>query len=219
MATRIAPLVPLGEDPSADAAVQQQPWRMDAALSSAAGWAEHALDAAGFDRAPWLAVALGVGIAGWFVLPSAGFWIAYAAAGLMVAALGAAFWRGRADRARLRGAAVSVGLLVALGVAVVWARSAVVGAEPLPFPRVEQIDGRVLAREDQPAQDRVRLTLAYREAQSGRALKVRVNVPSEQMRAEIAEGARVRLRARLMPPAPPMIPGAFDFARTAGSPG
>ena len=29
----------------------------------------------------------------------------------------------------------------------------------------------------------------------------------------LAEGARVRLKARLMPPAPPMLPGSYDFAR------
>src|SRR5690606_1183062 len=31
----------------------------------------------------------------------------------------------------------------------------------------------------------------------------------------LAEGALVRFAARLMPPAPPMLPGGYDFARTA----
>lgn len=77
------------------------------------------------------------------------------------------------------------------------------------------IDGRVLSRENQPAEARVRLTLAYRDAETGAARKVRVNVAPAAVTPEIVEGARVRLRARLMPPAPPMVPGAYDFARTA----
>lgn len=35
------------------------------------------------------------------------------------------------------------------------------------------------------------------------------------MREGLNEGAVVRLRARLMPPAPPMLPGGYDFARAA----
>src|SRR5262249_46620183 len=51
--------------------------------------------------------------------------------------------------------------------------------------------------------------------ETGRAIRVRINVPTEDDAAEVREGALVRLRARLMPPAPPMLPGGYDFARTA----
>lgn len=37
--------------------------------------AEHFLDHAGFDRGPWLAVALAAGIAAWLVLGSATQWV------------------------------------------------------------------------------------------------------------------------------------------------
>src|SRR3546814_11564291 len=46
---------------------------------------ERFLSAAGFDRAPWLAVAFGAGIGAWFALPSAAWWIAWCAAWLVLA--------------------------------------------------------------------------------------------------------------------------------------
>jgi len=103
---------------------------------------------------------------------------------------------------------------------VIWARSAIVGAEPISAPRVELLQGHVLEREDEPADGRLRLTLAVRDAETGAARKVRVNVPfvalpGETAGAALAEGAVVRLRARLMPPASPMLPGAYNFARAA----
>ena len=57
----------------------------------------------------------------------------------------------------------------------------------------------------------MRLTLAT----DGEALppRVRVNIPEESAKAGIAEGAIVRLRARLMPPPPMALPGSHDFAR------
>lgn len=77
------------------------------------------------------------------------------------------------------------------------------------------IEGRVLEREEQSAQQRVRLTVATRLPEFANAVKVRVNVPLAEDRTGLAESARVRLRARLMPPAQPMLPGGYDFARTA----
>jgi len=93
MATRVTPLVPLGEEPG-DAALQQPPWRKAARLSSAADAAEAFLARAGFDRGPWLAVALATGIAAWFALPSAGWWVAAMGAGLILALGALALWRG-----------------------------------------------------------------------------------------------------------------------------
>ncbi|HCS16446.1 MAG TPA: metal-binding protein, partial [Erythrobacter sp.] len=42
-----------------------------------------------------------------------------------------------------------------------------------------------------------------------------MNLPEEQDHAGLREGARVRLAARLMPPSPPIVPGAYNFARRA----
>ena len=176
---------------------------------------ERFLDTAGFDRGPWLAVGFASGIGAWFLLDSAWEWLGFLSA-CAVAAIGAmAVWRGREDRARLLVAAVALASVLALGMTAIWARSVMVGAEPIAYPRVMDLDGRVLEREDQPADDRIRLTLAVRDPEAGRAMKVRVNVPLDRARAEMEEGARLRLKARLMPPSPPILPGAYDFARTA----
>jgi competence protein ComEC len=214
MATRIAPLVPMDGD-QGDAAMQQQPWRKPRRLSSVGDAIEAWLDRAGFDRAPWLAIALAAGIAAWFVLPGPAWWTGSIALCLLFVAGASVGWRGSESRGNLRRAVVAVALLLAVGTALVWARSSLVGAEPITRPEVVLIDGRVLERENQPAENRVRLTLAYRDAESGRARKVRVNVAPDKVSTTVAEGARVRLRARLMPPGAPMVPGAYDFARTA----
>src|SRR5689334_2195261 len=81
------------EDEPADAALQQVPWRMAARLSSVADGAEALLSGAGFDRGPWLAVALAAGIAAWFVLPSPVWWVAAMAGGVVVALGTLATWR------------------------------------------------------------------------------------------------------------------------------
>lgn len=231
---RDVPIIPMGEEPGGpDAAGDQRlrPWQTAGRLSSTgggpSGWADAAeafLAGAGFDRAPWLAVVFALGITAWFVLPEPWQWIAALAGGAGLALGALAVWPpgSAADetRANLRLAVVACGLVFALGVGVVWARSAIVGAEPIARPAVVQIEGRVLSREDQPAEGRLRLTLAMRDAEAGVARKVRVNVPMAALGqggvpAGLAEGAIVRLRARLMPPASPMLPGAYDFARAA----
>ena len=106
----------------------------------------------------------------------------------------------------------------------VWVRSEVVGAPPIAAPTVELLHGAVLEREDEPAEGRIRLTLAVRLAGDGTATpaaqKVRVNVSLEAIVVKaatpaLAEGAMVRLRARLMPPAPLMLPGTYNFAWAA----
>jgi competence protein ComEC len=231
---RDVPIIPMGEEPGGpDAAPdpRPRPWQSARGLSSIAGGlgglagrAEAFLAGAGFERAPWLAVVFACGIITWFALPHPWQWLAAIAGGAGAALVALALWPpgSAADetRAKLRLAVVVCGLVFAFGVATVWARSAIVGAEPITRPAVVLIEGRVIAREDQPAEGRLRLTLAMRDAEAGRALKVRVNVPLEALGKSgappgLAEGAVVRLRARLMPPASPMLPGSYDFARAA----
>ncbi len=206
--------VPLDDTPL-DAAMQQKHWRKDWRLSSLASSLDAFLASSGFDRGPWLAVAFGTGIALWFALPGPFEWM-MALSLATLAAIGAiALWRDDDSRAHIRLACVSAGLLVAAGLAGVWTKSEMVGAQPIARPVVETIDGRVLERIEQPAEDRVRLVLAARSPEDGQALKVRVNLPAAQDDPALGEGARLRMKVRLMPPAPPMLPGAYDFARTA----
>jgi len=214
MATRQAPLVPLGEQ-AGDAALQHPPWRKRVSLSSFADAAEAFLAGAGFDRGPWLAVAFATGIALWFALPLRAQWVGAVAGGVVLALSALAAWKGRDDRVHLVHALVGCGLLLAFGTGLAWARSEMVGAAALERPLSARITGRVLERIEQPAEDRVRLVLAIRHPESGEPAKVRINVPFAEDRHELAEGALVRVQARLMPPAPPMLPGSYNFARAA----
>ena len=214
MASKHPPLVPLGDEPG-DVATQQSHWRMPRDLSSVADGAERFLGHSGFDRGPWLAVALAAGIGSWFALGSQAAWIMVMAGGLLTALGAVALWKGREERVHLVGAVVACGLLVSFGTGLAWARSGLVGAEAFERPVYDTFRGRVLERIEQPAQDRVRLVMATRHPESGEAVKIRVNVPLDAATPEMGEGALVELQARLMPPAPPMLPGGYDFARTA----
>lgn len=220
MATNSVTEVPLaGEEPgsgptSGYVALQQSHWHSRWRLSSGVALVERELGAAGFDRAPWIAVALAAGIALWFWLPDPASWIAALALSGFLAACGAFLLR-RGAVPHLAMALVALGLASGLGTGLIWARSAMVGAEPITAPTVQWYQGRVLERDDQPAEERIRLVLAVRDAVTGRAQKIRVNVPLGQASPGFREGAVLRLRARLMPPAPPMVPGAYNFARRA----
>jgi len=234
---RDAPIIPMGDEASASAEAatnRLRPWQSVARLSSGgtlrqlsvlcADRCENFLSDAGFDRAPWLAVLFATGIFTWFAVANPWQWLAVIVGGLMLAMGAAAMWpRDSAageTRSHLRRALIACGLVFAAGVAVIWLRSELIGAAPIDRPVIERVQGFVLEREDQPADQRTRLTLAVRDASSGEARKIRVNVSDTMLQhddlgAQISEGAIVRLRVRLMPPASPMLPGAYDFARAA----
>lgn len=215
MATQNAPLVPLGEADTADAAALARPWQRAPRLSSLADAAEGLLERAGYDRGPWLVVAFAAGIAAWFLLPDIRAWSTTVA--LVLAAGGVAWlhWRFDEGRALLRVASVGLTLAFAAGMATIWARSAVAGTERIAQPYIGTIQGRVLMREEQPAESRLRITLAIRQPDTARAIKVRLNIPESRDRRGLTEGALIRVGARLLPPASPLVPGGYDFARRA----
>jgi competence protein ComEC len=205
----------MGSDAPDCAALQHTPWRNRLDLSSGLEKVEQFLDRAAFDRAPWLVVAWAGGIAAWFALANSWQWLALAAGCLASALAALALLSPEGRYPFLRQALAIVPVMVAAGLALVWAKSALVGAEPVDRPQVRVIEGHLLGREEQPAEHRVRLMLATRDLADGRAIRVRLNLDLEQDRIELIEGARVRLRARLVPPAAPMLPGGYDFARAA----
>ncbi|MCK0128304.1 ComEC/Rec2 family competence protein [Erythrobacter sp. F6033] len=231
---REPPIVPLGNEVSetdiADDVALQRPWQRGAGLSSllkpgfllrAGDAAENFLSRSGFDRAPWLAVAFGGGILTWFALKNPWQWTATIGVCILISLAGLAAWRGDDTRGHLRSAMIAVSLVFAAGLSTIWVRSELVGAEPYERRAVERIQGYVLEREDQPAQERTRLTLAIRDPEAGVARKIRINVPTETLTGAeetgipLVEGAVIKARVRLMPPASPMLPGSYDFARAA----
>lgn len=163
------------------------------------------------DQLPlWIPVALGGGIAAWFVLPDAAAWTAFLLVALAVAVAGAVLpIGGRAGRVLAIG-----GLAAAAGCALVWARAERVAAPVLARPAVVGFTGRVERIERLPARDMVRVTLAPEKAAS-LPPRVRVNIAQADVPAGLSRAARLQLRARLMPPPSAAVPGAYDFARVA----
>ncbi|MES2988934.1 MAG: ComEC/Rec2 family competence protein [Pseudomonadota bacterium] len=157
----------------------------------------------------WLPVMLGAGVAAWFVLPDAGRWIGFIAGAGAVALAGvAASGDGRAARV----VAVAA-LAAAIGCALIWWRADSVAAPVLARPVVVALEGRVERVERLPAREMVRVTLDLERADL--PPRVRVNLAQADVPAGLARGAVVRLRARLMPPPPPSVPGAYNFERVA----
>ena len=189
-------------------------WDNLAALSSMHRTIEGFLAARPFERGPWLAVGFGVGIACWAVLPGPWQWAgllalcgAAVAGGLLIDAEG--------DLGHLRAALIGMALMLAAGCTAIWVKSAFVGEPGIARAEVAWMQGRVIDRQVEGARDRVRLLLLAEVAGHPEPLQVRLNLPAENDQPGLVEGAEVRLRARLMPPAPPMLPGSYDFARAA----
>lgn len=187
-------------------------------LATAGGAIERRLEAERDQIILWLPVMLGFGIALWFVLPDPQAWtiaiLGAVSAGCACLTLGR---YGRAPRALAIGA-----LGVALGLGLIWARSTMVAAPVLGGPTIATLSARVLRIEPLAARDLVRLTLApvgpatgVDDASMPLPARVRVNVAEGDVPARLGTGAVIRLRARLMPPPLPAVPGAYDFARVA----
>jgi competence protein ComEC len=157
---------------------------------------------------PWLVVGFGTGIAAWFALPAPGLWAGSIALFSGLAVVGLTARGGRAEK--------SLGwfaLAVALGCALVWARSHWVAAPRLDRPVISTFDASVERVEPLVAKGDVRLTLATKGTEL--PPRVRVSIPAEDSPEGLSEGARVRIRARLTAPPPMALPGTYDFARDA----
>lgn len=156
----------------------------------------------------WLPVAFGGGITAWFLLADARQWIGFLATALGLAAAGAAL-RGRAGRVLL-----VAGLMLAAGCGAIWWRATAVSAPVLARPLAVAFDGTVERIDALSARGLVRLVLAPR-GRLGLPPRVRVNVDIGAVPAGLGPGAVVGLRARLVPPPGPSVPGAYDFRRVA----
>ncbi|MEH3101149.1 ComEC/Rec2 family competence protein [Sphingomonas adhaesiva] len=162
----------------------------------------------------WLPVMLGAGTAAWFVLPQTRDWIVALLCAAAVAA--GAMAAGRGGRAAV--AVATAAAMVALGLTLAWTRAERVAAPVLARPVVATLSGRVVRIEPLPARELTRVTLdrlRWQEAPDPAPVRIRVNLPSDVTPAGLTAGATLGLRARLMPPPAPAVPGAYDFARVA----
>ncbi|WP_380879881.1 ComEC/Rec2 family competence protein [Sphingomonas sp. DBB INV C78] len=179
-------------------------------LRQGLGRVESWLDAERDQLFLWLPVAVGAGIAGWFLLPDAARWIAF----MMTTLAAAAGFAVLPGGGRLRQGGMIAGLALAIGCALIWWRAERVAAPRLDRPVVAVFEAKVAAVDRLAAREVVRLTLAPADA-AGLPEKIRVNVDQADASTDILPGHRVTLRARLMPPPGPAVPGAYDFARVA----
>ncbi|MBY8829416.1 ComEC/Rec2 family competence protein [Hephaestia mangrovi] len=198
-------------------------------LQIAGGWLarggdaiEAWLEAERDQLALWLPVAIGAGIAAWYLLDDSRQWLAV---GLALAALGiAALAVGRHGRA-LR--VVAIGALAAvMGVALIWWRAERVAAPVLDRAVIARFVARVDRVDPLPARELVRIEVTPISSQptacAGRTCPpatlpphFRVNLQDKDVPVGLGRGAVIRLRARLMPPPQPGVPGAYDYAQTA----
>ena len=163
------------------------------------------------DQLPlWLPVGLGLGIAAWFVLPDARAWTAF----LLAAAAAVAGFLALAGGTRWGRALAIFSLAAAAGCALVWARAESVAAPRLERPRMAEFQADVRSFQRLSAKEAVRLVVQPVDAPD-LPPKLRINIDQDKADPRIQPGARIRLKAWLMPPAPMAVPGAYDFARVA----
>ncbi len=215
MAIQAEPTAMNSSDAPKIAALQHFLLRSSESLIRALTVVERFLGKAGFDRAPWLVIAFAAGIGAWFALASNGHWWGLLAACLGIAAMAAFLMRVDGRFPLLRAAVSAVAVMIAAGCGTVWMKSSLAGAAPITRPVVAVLEATVLERQDLPAEQKVRLIVLTKEPGSARSIRARINLPDKFDSRNVSEGAVLRLRARLLPPAPPLVPGAYNFARTA----
>ncbi|MEN3971274.1 ComEC/Rec2 family competence protein [Sphingomicrobium sp. XHP0235] len=156
----------------------------------------------------WIVAAFGAGIALWFALPDARAW-----AGLIL--IGAAFAGvGTLVEGRLGAMLMGLGLAAALGCGWIWLR-----AESVAHDRIERITitrfvATIEKSEPLVARGKWRLTVRP-DAAAALPERLRVSLREAQWREGMGEGARIEVRARLVPPPSMAVPGGYDFAQTA----
>lgn len=162
----------------------------------------------------WLPVGLGLGIGAWFGLPNAAAWRAFlalaAGGGLLATVAGGGTRAGRA-------AAVFL-LAACAGCLLAWGRSERVAAPRLARTAIAQVSARIVEVDPLPARNKLRLLLAPEPASDAKASlppRLRVNLDAADAPEGLLPGARVALRARLLPPPGPSLPGGYDYARVA----
>ncbi len=160
----------------------------------------------------WLPVLLGLGIALYFLLPKAP-----AAMPLRIlVTLGLVLLLGLIWRRPVWAVAFAP-LVLLLGGLWLAAERAEDVAAPVLQRRLPAswIEGRVLLVEPRDHGHRLTIDQAWIEKLEPEATPARLRVTLRQGGEDLRPGERVRLRAMLGPPSGPVMPGAFDFARTA----
>jgi competence protein ComEC len=183
-------------------------------VTRARTWIVDQLDAERSRWMLWLPVALGLGIAVYFELPSEpALWLGptLAAGALVVACLAPAGTLARA---------LAIGLLAAaVGFALVTWRTASLAAPTLGRPLFNiNVEGRIADIQRLPESVRVVLEAVRLKGNAvppPEMMPERVRISLSKGAPEIHVGDRLLVLANLSPPGGPALPGAFDFQRVA----
>lgn len=170
---------------------------------------EHALDCERDQLPYWIPVGLGTGIICWDQLGDNGAGVVLFAASLFIIG-GMILGREKRISALLKLA----GITIAVGFLSIMLKSFLFGAPPIERIQISEFYGRITTTETIAARDIVRLKLET-DGYAGLPPVVRVNLTLLQYKPSFTRGAIVRIRARLVPPAQPALPGGYDFARKA----
>lgn len=160
----------------------------------------------------WVPVLLGLGIAAYFSLPAE----PSLAAAVLPALAAGVLWL-LSSRAMLARSVATLLLLGGIGFLLAKVRTEWVRAPVLDTPLRSATVTGILERIEPHAKRGHRLTIRVSSisdleaARTPRRVRVRVMAPV----GDIAPGDPLRLKATLSPPAPPPIPGGYDFARAA----
>ena len=160
----------------------------------------------------WAPVGLGVGIIGYFALPSEP-----SPSLLAVLALGVAGAIGAAKKhhpglGRLGWLALALCLA---GFGAAQLRTLSVDAPVLPRASVYTVEGTIRTAEPRESGQRLLLEDLVIERIDGQATPERVRLTIRAMDPPLLPGQRISVRARLQPPSGALIPGGFDFAQRA----
>ncbi len=167
----------------------------------------------------WLPVMLGAGVIAWLLLPDPAAW-----AGALLLATGGALVALAIGRGGRVPRVIAFALLgVAAGIVLIWTKAERVADVPLARPAIVMFEAEVERIDPLPPRGLVRLRLAPtrmieglgRSAPDRLPRHLRVNLSDADMPAGLETGAIIRLGARLVPPPPPSVPGAYDYARAA----
>ena len=105
-------------------------------------------------------------------------------------------------------------MLACLGCLLIWGKALLWRGPPLAQGAFVEVVGQVQSVNAVPAQKLSRVLLRPMDAPALPTL-IRVNFDDALLPVGLGEGAVVRFRARLMPPASASLPGGYDFARRA----
>jgi hypothetical protein len=164
----------------------------------------------------WLPVGLGAGIATYFGLPlEPPVWLG--ATGLLPATLLLAWSAWRLPAHAFHSCAPSLlGLVVfLLGFTVATLRTHLVEAPALDRRAAYELEATVLLVEERIRGQRLLLGELNIDGLEANATPARIRVSTRSAEPAFEPGDRIRLRALLMAPSPPVEPGGFDYARQA----